>query len=97
MINIDKISRAADNARQQAVELMRRKKIDIMKGIESISTEIRTRQSIGDFIEEDVERLQRNMNRLQQDLDQFNRRPIQLRTRKMEEIDWNKVIYIEPQ
>lgn len=96
-VNIERITRAADTARQQAVELLRRKKIEIMKGIESVNVEIRTRQGTGDFIEDDIERLRKNLNRLQQDLDQFNRRPVELRTRKNDQIDWNNMIYIERQ
>ena len=96
-VNIEKISRAADTARQQAIELMRRKKIDIMKGIDTINIEIRTRQGTGDFIEDDVERLRRNINRLQQDLDQFNRRPVELRMKKTDQMDWNNLISIERQ
>lgn len=96
-VNTDRISQAADNARQQVVELMRCKKIEIMKGIESVNLEIRTRQGAGDFIEEDLERLRRNISRLQQNLDQFNQRPVQLRLKKVDQIDWNNLIYIEQQ
>lgn len=96
-VNIDRISRAAEYARQQIVDQMRRKKVDIMKGVESINLEIRTRQGAGDFIEDDLERLRRNISRLQQDLDQFIQRPVPLRLRKLDQSEWNNLIYVDQQ
>ena len=94
-MTIEKVSQVAENARQQALQLMRRKKIEIIEGVNSIGKEILTRQSVGDFVEYDLERLKKMINKLQQDFNQFVRSPIQLHINRSQQIDWNNLIYLE--
>jgi hypothetical protein len=96
-VTIEKVSRAAEEARQQAIQFMRRKKAEIVEGFESVGKEIRTRQGTGDFVEYDLERLKQSINRLQQDLEQFIQRPIELNVKKSNQIDWNNLIYADYQ
>ena len=94
-ITIEKVYQVADNVRQQALQLVRRKKTEITEGVESVGKEILTRQSVGDFVEYDLERLKKVINKLQQDLDQLVRYPIELHINRSQQINWNNLIYIE--
>jgi hypothetical protein len=94
-ITIEKVFQVADNARREASQLMRRKKAEIIESVESVGKEILTRQSVGDFVEYDLERLKKVIKKLQQDLDQFVRYPIELHINKNQQIDWNNLIYVE--
>ena len=91
---IEKIVRAADNARQQAIQLMRRKKTEIIEGLNTVNGEIRTRQGADDYFEQDLERLKKAVNKIHNDLDQFIRRPIELTVKKNDQSEWNSLISI---
>ena len=92
--SIEKVARAADNARQQAIQLMRRKKTEIIEGLNIVNGEIRTRQGADDYFEQDLERLKKAVNQIHTDLDQFIRRPIELNVKRNDQSEWNNLISI---
>ncbi|CAF0767853.1 unnamed protein product [Adineta steineri] len=92
---MDKVYEVAEHAREQVLQIMRRKKTELIEEIKSIDKEIQIRQSVGDYVEYDLERLKNIINKLQQDLDQFIRRPIKLHINKTQQIDWKNLVYIE--
>ena len=92
---IEKVTQVAENARQQVIQLMRRKKTEILEKLDLVGKEIRTRQSANDFVEYDLERLKEAVNKLQKDLDQYIRQPLELHIKGNDQIDWNNLIYIE--
>ncbi|UJR07165.1 hypothetical protein I4U23_011453 [Adineta vaga] len=92
---MEKVIQIAENTRQQALQLIYRKKSEIIEGIELIGKEIRLRKDVNDFIEHDIERLNIMINNLQQDLNHFIQQPIELYINNNPQIDWNKLIYVE--
>ncbi|CAF4801901.1 unnamed protein product, partial [Rotaria sp. Silwood1] len=96
---INKVEKAAERARHELIELIDKQKIIITKQLEPITKEIRCRREEENFVENDIDRIRRKINDIQQILEPF----IQKDTNKIiivdnDRIDWNRLIYIrEPQ
>ncbi|CAF1119453.1 unnamed protein product [Rotaria sp. Silwood1] len=92
---ISKVEKAAEKAHHELSELIDKQRIVITKQLEPITQEIRSRREEENFVENDIDRLRRKINVLDQTLKQFLRNDI---TKSIiinnDQINWNRLIYI---
>ncbi|CAF3343330.1 unnamed protein product [Rotaria sp. Silwood2] len=93
---IVKIKKAAQLARHQVIQLFSQETQSLTENLGTVADEIRTVLKEDSFAEDDIERLQLNLNQLRKSLDQ------QSQTENVKliidnRIDWNRLIYAEKQ
>ncbi|CAF3756313.1 unnamed protein product [Rotaria sp. Silwood1] len=92
---INKIEQAAEKVRHELIELIDKQRITITKQLKLITEEIRCCQDEETFVENDIDRIRKKLNEIQQILKPF----IQKDATKIiivddDQIDWNRFIYI---
>ncbi|CAF4974338.1 unnamed protein product [Rotaria sp. Silwood1] len=92
---INKVEKAAEKVQHQLIELIDKQRINVVKQIEPITKEILYRREEENFLENDIDRLRKKIDEIQQILKPF----IQKDTNKCmivdnDQIDWNRLIYI---
>ncbi|CAF5102356.1 unnamed protein product, partial [Rotaria sp. Silwood1] len=92
---INKIEKAAEKAQYQLIELIDKQRINVVKQLEPITKEILCRREEENFLENDIDRLRKKIDEIQQILQPF----IQKDTNKSiivdsDQIDWDRLIYI---
>ncbi|CAF4792878.1 unnamed protein product, partial [Rotaria sp. Silwood2] len=95
-VTIDKVCKAAEQARHQLTQLFIREKDALANDFEIMTKEIRNRRDEDDFDENDIERLREKINQIQISLEEFIR-PTKTKAIIVtnEQIDWNRLIYVE--
>ncbi|CAF3037977.1 unnamed protein product [Rotaria sp. Silwood2] len=92
---ISKVEKAAEKAQHELSKLIDEQKIAITKQLEPITQEIRSRREEENFVENDIDRLRRKINALDQTLKQFVRNDL---TKSIiinnDQMNWNRLIYI---
>ncbi|CAF3616912.1 unnamed protein product [Rotaria sp. Silwood1] len=95
---INKVKKAAEKAQHELIELIDKQRITIKKQLQLITEGIRCCQEGENFVENDIDRLKKEINELQQKLQQFtekdNSKGIIVDN---DQIDWNRIIYIQEQ
>ncbi|CAF3269354.1 unnamed protein product [Rotaria sp. Silwood2] len=96
IVTIDKVYKAAEQARHQLTQLLTRDKDALTNDFEIMTKEIRNRRDEDDFDENDIERLRQKINQIQISLQEFIR-PTKTKAIIVtnEQIDWNRLIYVE--
>jgi hypothetical protein len=93
---IEKVKHVAAQARQQVVQLLSSKQVQITTEFQTFSQELAHLKETENFVEHDLTRLKLMIEQFHQDLKQsVQPTTIELRTEKSDGIDWNRVIYIE--
>jgi chromosome segregation ATPase len=93
---IEKIKQAAAQARQQVVQLLNSKKVKITTEFQTFSQELAHLKETENFVEHDLTRLKQMIEQFHYDLKQsVQPTNIELHKEQSDEIDWNRVIYVE--
>lgn len=95
-ITIEKIKQAADQARQQVGQLLNSKQERISTEFKTFSQELAHLKETENFVEYDLARLTRMIDRFYQDLQQITQSPvIELHMEQSDRIEWNRLIYVD--
>jgi vacuolar-type H+-ATPase subunit I/STV1 len=93
---IEKVKQAAEQARQQVMQILNSKGTEITSEFEKLSQELIQLKETEDFTEQDLKRLKQTINRLNEDLKQLAQAPtIELHREESQKIAWNCLIYVE--
>ena len=92
----EKVHKAAERARHQLTQLLTEEKDMLKKDFEIMRNEVRDRREKVDFDEIDIERLQKQMKKLQMSLQQLIE-PLETKVNMVinDKIDWDRVINIK--
>ena len=94
--SIEKIKRAAAQARQEASELWNAQRVQLNIEFESFSQELAYLKESKNYAEHDLIRLNQMIKKFQRDLDQSTQSmTIVLHTERSDSIDWGSLIYVE--
>lgn len=91
---IDKLEKAAQQARQQLTELIHKKRTSITEQLELITREIRSHRNEENFLEYDIDRLKTKLNGIQQTVERFLQPDTNIIVIDDNRIDWNRIIYV---
>ncbi|CAF3320349.1 unnamed protein product [Rotaria sp. Silwood2] len=92
---INKVEKAAEKAHHQLIELIDKQRITIIKQLEPITKEICSRREEDNFVENDIDRLRKKINEIQQILKPFTQKDVNKSIIvDNDQIDWNQLIYI---
>jgi hypothetical protein len=90
------VKEAADRARQQVFIIMNTKCTEIATKFETFSKELVHMKETEEFVHDDLTRFQQMIQDLNQDLKQLVHPPsVELRTEQSNQVDWNRLIYVE--
>ncbi len=91
-----KVKQAADRARQQVITILDSKRMEITTKFETFSKELVHMKDTEEFVHDDLTRLQQMIQDLNQDLQQLAHSPsVELHTEQSNQVDWNRLIYVE--
>ncbi|CAM2721680.1 unnamed protein product [Rotaria socialis] len=93
-VTVEKIHKAANQARRQLTQLFTRDKDTLAKEFGMITKEIRDRREEDNFDENDIERIRQTINQMKISLKQFIQ-PTKTIIVTNDRIDWNRFIYVE--
>lgn len=92
----DKVAQAADQVRQQLIEVLDSKRSEVINNFEKFSKDLLHLKETEDLYHDDLTRLQQTLYHLQEALKQLLQVPyIELHTEQSSQISWNRLIYIE--
>ncbi|CAF4424551.1 unnamed protein product [Rotaria magnacalcarata] len=90
---IEKVKQAAESARQQVMKIRNCKHEEIAKSFLVLSQEL---DELRDIVEQDIVRLNQATRKLSDDLKKCAQSSeIELNVKQSDEIDWNRMIYVE--
>jgi hypothetical protein len=93
---IQKVTEAAEQARQQVVQLLSSKRVEIRTRFRQLSDELGCLKEGEDLVEQDLARLKEMICALKQDLEQLPETPsIKLHIEQSDQITWSRLIYAE--
>ena len=93
---IFKVKQAADQARQETLEIINAKHEDINKQFQSMSQELQQLQYTKDVLEGDLSRLKNQIEQVNSNLEKLSQSPIvELNMKQSERVAWNRLIYVE--
>lgn len=93
---IEKVEKAAKQARQQVIELLNSKKVNIKSRFENFSQELIQLKETEDFVEYDLKRLEQTIHQINQDIKRLSAPPeIELCMEKSNQIAWDTLIYVK--
>jgi len=93
---IEKIKQVAAQARQQTIHLLNAKRMTINTEFENFSQELKHLKESGNYVEQDLIRLNQMISRFKQDLGQSTQpNMIELHTEQSNMLDWDSLIYVE--
>jgi hypothetical protein len=93
---IEKVKQAAEQARQQVLQIMNLKREEITKQFQTMSQEMKQLRDTKGVVEYDLTRLKQQIDQLDEDLEElFQPSTIELNVKKSDEIEWNHIIYVE--
>lgn len=95
-VTIQKIHQTADNLRQQVTQMLNDQREEINGRFKAVVDELRKRKEEDDFVEDDLVRLKEHIDHLQKELDNVQQHPmLQLHTELTDQIEWNRLAYLE--
>lgn len=95
-ITIEKVKKAAAEARQQAVQSLNAGRIKIHNEFKTFSQQLAGLQESEDYVEHDLERLNKLIGQFKLDVEQSTQpTTIKLHTEQGDQINWKSLIYIE--
>jgi phage shock protein A len=93
---IQKVKQAAQQARQQVLNIINFKREDITRQFQALSQEMEQLRETEDVLEQDLSRLKNQIKKLHEGLENVSQPPaIELNTKQSEKITWHHMIYVE--
>ncbi|CAF4121807.1 unnamed protein product [Rotaria socialis] len=93
---IEKVKQAAESARQQIMKIKNSKHEEIAKSFLALSQELDELRETKGIVEQDIVRLNQAARKLSEDLKKCAQSSeIELNVKQSDEIDWNRMIYVE--
>ncbi|CAF3676164.1 unnamed protein product [Rotaria socialis] len=93
---IEKVKQAAESARQQIMKIKNSKYEEIAKSFLALSQELDELRETKGIVEQDIVRLNQAARKLSEDLKKCAQSSeIELNVKQSDEIDWNRMIYVE--
>jgi septal ring factor EnvC (AmiA/AmiB activator) len=93
---IEKVKHVAEQARQQAIQLLNSKRMKISTEFKTFSQELADLKESKDYVEYDLTRLNQMINEFKEDLRQSTQpTTIKLHTEQTDGINWDTLIYVE--
>lgn len=93
---IEKVEKAAERAHHELTEMLNKERTSITKRLQPITKEIHSCRDEDDFVENDIDRLRKQINEIQQALEQFKQNYTnETIIIQDDHIDWNKLICIK--
>ena len=95
-MTIEKVKQAAEQARQQAFQLLHSKRLRITNEFKGFSKELADLKESENFAEQDLARLKQIIRQFHQDLTRMTQPvTIELNTKESDGIQWNRLIYTQ--
>jgi chromosome segregation ATPase len=93
---IEKVEKVAKQARQQVIELLNSKKVNIKSRFANFSQELIQLKETEDFVEYDLKRLEQTVHQLNEELTRLSAPPeIELCMEQSNQIAWDTLIYVK--
>jgi len=93
---IEKVKQVAEQARQQAIQLLNSKRMKISTEFKTFSQELADLKESKDYVEYDLTRLNQMISQFKEDLRQSTQpTAIKLHTEQTDGISWDSLIYVE--
>jgi uncharacterized phage infection (PIP) family protein YhgE len=93
---IEKVKQVAAQAREQVVQLLNSKQLNITTEFRTFSQELVDLKETENFVEHDLTRLRQMIEQFHHDLkESVQPTTVELHTEQSDGIDWNRVIYVE--
>ncbi|CAF1107574.1 unnamed protein product [Adineta steineri] len=95
-VTIEKVRQTAEQARQQANQLLNSKSIRITNEFKGLSDELADLKETEDYVEHDLTRLKQKIRQFNVDLTQLSQATrIELNREESERVKWNRIIYVQ--
>ncbi len=93
---IEKVKQAAQQARQQALEIINFKREEIMRQFQTLSQELEQLRETEGVLEQDLTRLKGQIGLINEDLEHLSQPPaVELNVSQSDQIVWDRMIYVE--
>jgi len=95
-ITIGKVNQAAEQARQQALEIMNCKRGEITRQFQTLLQELEQLRETKGVLEQDLARLKQQIDQLNNNLEQLSKpSAVELNVKQSDQIMWDRMIYVE--
>jgi predicted RNase H-like nuclease (RuvC/YqgF family) len=93
---IEKVKQAAEQARQQVLQIMNSKREEITRQFQTMSQEMKELRDTKSVVERDLAQLKQQIDQLNEDLKQLSQLPIvELNMKQSDKIEWRRMIRVE--
>ena len=93
---IEKVKQAAEQARQQVLEIMNSKREEITRQFQTMSQRMKELRDKKNVVERDLAQLKQQIDQLNEDLKQLSQPPtVELNMKQSDQTEWHRMICIE--